>query len=87
VGAVWVLLHMFGIDDMNSRWYAFWSGIGGDVSFLSAPLVLLRKNNCHYPGCWRLGRHPVDGTSFVVCRRHHPDDHPTAADIARKGAS
>lgn len=61
--------------------YGFWSGFGGDLALvgavLSAPLVLLRKHNCHVRGCWRLGRHPVEGTLFTVCTRHNPGGQPT----------
>lgn len=76
-----LLAHVLGIDDVSGRWYGFWSGIGGDLSILAAPVVLLRRHNCHARWCWRMGRHPVDGTSWTVCRRHHPDEHPTAEQI------
>lgn len=76
-----LLAHLLGLDNLSGPWYGFWSGIGGDLSILAAPLVLLRRHNCHVKGCPRLGRHPVPGTGFVVCRRHHPDEHPTAADV------
>lgn len=76
------LLHLLGVDDLTGAWYGFWSGIAGDLSILAAPLVLLRKHNCHVRGCPRLGRHQVDGTTWLVCRRHHPDDHPTASAVA-----
>lgn len=62
------LLHVFGIDDVSGRWYAWWSGVGGDLTILAAPLVLFRKHNCHYRWCWRIGHFPQEG--FVVCRRH-----------------
>ena len=83
------LLHLIGADDVSGEWYGFWSGFG---SILIPPLltavpivwVLLRKHNCHARGCWRIGRHPVEGTGFVVCRRHHPDGKPTAADIRER---
>lgn len=76
-----VLAHVLGLDDVSGRWYAWWSGFAGDISILATPVVLLRKHNCHVRGCARVGRHPVEGTSYTVCRRHHPDEHPTAADV------
>ena len=83
------LLHWLGVDDVSGAAYAFWSGFG---SILIPPLltagpvmwVLLRKHNCHAKGCWRIGRHPVEGTGYVVCRRHHPDEKPTAAHIRER---
>lgn len=84
----WVndVLNVLGITNLSGRWYGFWSGIGGDLAFVAAPLVLLRKHNCHVRWCWRIGRHPVEGTTWTVCRKHHPDTHVTAADVlgARK---
>lgn len=76
-----LLAHILGIDDPSGAWYLWWSGVFADASLLAAPAVLLRRHNCHVKGCMRLGRHPVAGTAFVVCRRHHPDQHPTADDV------
>lgn len=62
------------------RGYQFWSGIGSDiaeVTLIFGVYAFLRKNNCHTKGCWRIGRHPVEGTGYVVCRKHHPDPKPT----------
>jgi len=80
-----MLAHILGLSG-SGGWYGFWSGIGGDGALLAAPAILARRHNCHVRGCPRLGRHPVAGTDFTVCRRHHPDDHPTAADV-QKGAA
>lgn len=67
------ILHWLGIDDVSGKPYAFWSGVGGDLSIFAAPLVLLRRYNCHEKRCWRIGKHPVSGTPFTVCRKHHED--------------
>jgi hypothetical protein len=70
------LPHILGIDTETGRWYAFWSGFGSDIGqvvIIGGLLSIYRKHNCHVHGCWRLGRHPVEGTAYVVCRRHHPD--------------
>lgn len=71
-----VLLHIFGLDDGSSPWYLWWSGVGSDISELAiigAILAAFRHKNCHVRGCWRMGAHAIDGTPYVVCRRHHPD--------------
>jgi hypothetical protein len=69
---------------LAGRGYQFWSGIGSDVTELAMLgwlYAFLRRHNCHARRCWRLGRHPVAGTDYIVCRRHHPQDTPTAAEI------
>ena len=73
------LYYIFGISGTGS-WYAFWSGIGsdiGEIAIFSGLISLYRKHNCHAKGCWRLGRHPVAGTPYTVCRHHHPEGAPT----------
>ena len=78
------LLHVIGADDVSGRWYGFWSGFGSDIGEFGIVVglaALVRKHNCHAKGCPRLGRHPVAGTTYVVCRKHHPDAKPTAAHI------
>jgi hypothetical protein len=79
-----LLAHILGLDDASGRWYSFWSGIFGDASILSVPAMAMRRHNCHVKRCPRLGRHPVAGTTWTVCRRHHPDGHPSAEDIQTK---
>lgn len=75
--------HVLGLD--NGVWYLFWSGIFFVlVLFIGQAAnvaVTYRKHNCHVHGCWRMGRHPVEGTAYVVCRRHHPDGHVTAGHV------
>jgi hypothetical protein len=34
---------------------------------------LVKKVNCHEPGCWRVGTHSAAGGQFMLCYRHHPD--------------
>lgn len=79
------LAHVFGLDDPAGGWNAFWSGIGSDL-ISGTPLVgvaatLLRRHNCHEPGCWRIGRFPVAGTVWTVCAKHHPAGPPTHEQI------
>jgi hypothetical protein len=60
----WLAVHT-GTSNEAGPYYAFWSGFGSDLS----EAALLRKHNCHSRGCWRIGRHVVDGTPW--CDRHH----------------
>ena len=48
--------------------YDWLSGIAG-LSLLSLAYHKLRSSNCHTKGCWRVGRHVVDGSPW--CNRHH----------------
>jgi hypothetical protein len=73
------LLHLLGVDDVSGRWYAFWSGAGSDLSYLSVFVVLFRKHNCHVKNCWRIGHHEVGG--FMLCHRHRGTPAPAAASI------
>ena len=34
---------------------------------------MVKKYNCHYPGCWRVGNHPAADGQFSLCYLHHPD--------------
>jgi hypothetical protein len=86
----WVV-HTMGVDFMAPYghwvWYNFWSGFGSLTlltTCLATPLLLYRKHNCHVAGCWRIGRHKVSGTEYVVCRRHHPNGAPTHEDVLRE---
>lgn len=82
------LIHFIGADygAPYGRWVpeSFWSGFGsdiGEVAIIGGILAIVRRHNCHVKGCWRVGRHPVEGTAFVVCRAHHPDGKPTHRDV------
>ena len=71
------LAHFFGFDagQGNGAHYLFWSGSGSDIGELAIAgglAAMVRKHNCHQPRCWRIGRFPVEGTVYTVCRRHHP---------------
>jgi hypothetical protein len=67
--------HFFGFDagQGNGSHYLFWSGAGSDLAYIGILWALVRSRNCHQPKCWRIGHLPVQGTSYRVCRRHHPD--------------
>jgi hypothetical protein len=70
----WLAIHL-GTENEPGVYYGFWSGFGSDVSefaIILAAIGLFRKHNCHVRGCWRIARHPIEGTPYVVCRKHHP---------------
>jgi hypothetical protein len=66
------LLHVLGVDNESSHWYAFWSGFGSDLGLFGAAAVFLRRHNCHTRRCWRMGRFPDQATGYVLCQKHHP---------------
>lgn len=55
----------------TGRWYAVTSGIG--LAAFAYPGLYWRRHNCHARWCPRFGRHPVAGTPYTVCARHHPE--------------
>lgn len=61
--------------------YNFISGPLADVTLIGGAYAIVRRHNCHAKRCWRIGRHAVAGTTYVVCRKHHPDETPTAEEI------
>ena len=89
VGGVrhWVALHTGILNGGPDKYYNFWSGFGsdlGEATLISAVglglYTGLRKVNCHTKGCWRIGKHQLSGTPYVLCRHHHPG-------VPSKGAS
>jgi len=67
--AVWQwFLTVSGTNNEAGRWYAWWSGAGADLGYLSVFLLLIRKHNCEVKGCWRMGRH---GTPPVTTCADH----------------
>jgi hypothetical protein len=77
----WVQIHT-GIVNETGPYYGFWSGFGSDIAEFSilgatatAIYTLVKKYNCHEPGCWRIGNHPTADGQFHLCYRHHPDFH------------
>jgi hypothetical protein len=67
--------------------YNFISGPLADITLLGGAYAILRHHNCHAKGCWRIGRRPVEGTGYVVCRKHHPRPQPTAEQIFAEHAA
>lgn len=81
-------LHITGANNEQGTWYGFWSGFGsdiGEVTIIGGLVAMYRKHTCHQPRCWRLGHHPVAGTPYMACRRHHPalPDKAQPGDITR----
>ena len=60
------VIHILGLDDGNSAWYLWWSGIGADLGELTLIAVVYHHLNCHAEGYWRPARHQMGG----YCRRH-----------------
>lgn len=71
----WLWFHA-GLSSGNSSWYLFPSGIASLLERFAELIVigglLWHKNNCHSPGCPRIGKFPaVEGGGWHYCRRHH----------------
>lgn len=85
--AFWyALLYVIGVRPSTSLWGAFWEGFGsGPIAWCILPIAYLRHQNCHEPWCFRIGKHPVDGTPFKACRKHHPtlNGKPTKGHMTR----
>jgi hypothetical protein len=75
----WLGVHTGTLNE-SGPYYGFWSGFGSDIAefgilgaIATAIYQLVKKYNCHEPGCWRVGTHPAAGGQFLLCYRHHPD--------------
>jgi hypothetical protein len=75
----WLQVHTGTVNEPGP-YYGFWSGFGSDLEEFgilgaigAALYQLVKKYNCHEPGCWRIGQHPAAGGQFLLCYRHHPD--------------
>jgi hypothetical protein len=75
----WLAVHTGTINE-SGPYYGFWSGFGSDIAEFgllgalgTAIYQLVKKYNCHEPGCWRVGTHPAAGGQFLLCYHHHPD--------------
>ncbi|MDE2469867.1 MAG: hypothetical protein KGL35_14290 [Bradyrhizobium sp.] len=78
------LAHFLGLDNLSGPFYGFWSGAGSDITELAligGLIAAYRKHNCHIKGCWRIGKRNVDGTSLIVCHKHHPENPPSLSDL------
>jgi hypothetical protein len=81
------LPHVLGLDP--GYWNMFWSGFGanfGEFAILGGLFAHYKRSTCHVDSpkfCWRPGVHPVAGTPYRTCKRHHPavPDRVTAAAV------
>ena len=87
------LPHVLGLDP--GYWSNFWSGFGsclGEFALIGGGFSLYKRHTCHVNTpkfCWRPGVHPIPGTGFKTCARHHPavPDRISAAHIAKAYAA
>ena len=63
----WLQVHTGTVNEPGP-YYGFWSGFGSDLEEFgilgaigAAIYSLVKKFNCHEPGCWRVGNHPAGG--------------------------
>ena len=75
----WLAVHTGTVNE-SGPYYGFFSGFGSDLAEFgilgaigTGVYQLVKKYNCHEPGCWRVGTHPAAGGQFLLCYRHHPD--------------
>jgi hypothetical protein len=75
----WFEVHTGTVNEPGP-YYGFWSGFGSDLEEFgilgaigAAIYQLVKKYNCHEPGCWRIGQYHAAGGQFKLCYRHHPD--------------
>lgn len=70
--------HFLGIDTQQSQNYNFMSGFGPIIVTLllsgSVLGTIWHSINCHEHGCWRFGRHKINGTPW--CNHHHTSARP-----------
>jgi hypothetical protein len=71
----------------DSDGYNFISGPLADITLIGGAYAIVRRHNCHVQRCLRIGRHQVAGTTYVVCRKHHPDASPTAEQVQAAAAA
>jgi hypothetical protein len=77
----WLGVHT-GTTNESGPYYGFWSGFGSDLAefgilgaIATGIYQLVKKYNCHEPGCWRVGKYEAAGGQFLLCYHHHPDLH------------
>lgn len=72
----WIEIHAGIARGGPDPYYNFWSGFGSDiaeVAILGGVIQMYRKVNCHVHHCWRISRHPIPGSPYVCCKKHHPE--------------
>lgn len=77
------LSHWLGLDNASGPVYLWWSGAAADISelaILGGLVSIYRRHQCEVVRCLRLGRHKT-AAGHMTCRRHHPEEHLTAAAV------
>jgi len=82
-GLHWLkIMHFLGWDGQTSDYYAAWSSsipaMITAVGYVSLVTALISKFNCHHHGCWRIGKHHVNGTPW--CNLHHHEARPVRSE-------
>ena len=88
----WLAVHTGTVNEPGP-YYAFWSGFGSDLAefgligaVATGVYQLVKKYNCHHPGCWRVGNHPAaegSSTSATAITPDYGGRKPTAEVITR----
>lgn len=88
----WGWLYGLGVhpypESSSTPWtYQLLSGLVPALTVLGLATFIAgawRHVDCHYDGCWRIGKHKVNGTPF--CSRHHEQARPpqTTDDVLRE---
>ena len=70
------LAHILGLNP--GYWNMFWSGFGSCLSefaIVGGLITYYKRSTCHVNNprfCWRPGLHPVAGSPYRTCAKHHP---------------
>lgn len=78
----WLAVHTGTVNE-SGTYYGFWSGFGsdlGELAIIGGLIQMYRKHNCHTQGCWRIGKHTVDGTPW--CSYHHKKARAAVAQVS-----
>src|SRR5690348_10908503 len=74
------LVHTLGVDYGVTYghwvWYNFWSGWAGSfaVGLIAYFTLFYWHHTCHAAWyCFRWGKFPAAGGTFMLCHKHHPD--------------
>ena len=77
------VLHFLGWDGQTSDNYAAWSGSVPALFTLIGLSTIIsgiwHGLNCHERGCWRYGRHKVNGSPW--CNVHHEKARPQLTEL------
>ena len=70
------VLQTMGISNSASRAYNWWSGFAGsNILVLFTAGWVYYQHTCHHAGWDLRWGHPVEGTAYRACWKHHPGRH------------